>query len=119
MDGFGRNRNAPRPVRVAWSDEEERVLVECLLTQPRVHPYGLRAGWIDPVLTMFNARVPGKNPTPTAIHSKYRRMRLEDGVVRMLLQDGFGLNEESHLIVGEDWLWDAWMQVYCLILRMT
>ncbi|OMO70320.1 hypothetical protein COLO4_28649 [Corchorus olitorius] len=111
MEGIGRNRNAPRPARVAWLAEEERVLLECLLTQPRVEPYSLRASWVDRVITMFNARVPGKNSKPTAIHIKYRMMRREHGVFRMLLQDGFWLDEESHLIVGEDWFWDAWMQV--------
>ncbi|OMO95953.1 hypothetical protein COLO4_15589 [Corchorus olitorius] len=119
MEAIARNRNAPRLARVAWSAEEERVLFECLLTQPRVEPYGLRAGWVDLVITMFNARVPWKNPNPTAIHSKYRMMRREHGVVRMLLQDGFWLDEESHLIVGEDWFWDAWMQVYLLIFGMS
>ncbi|OMO70261.1 hypothetical protein COLO4_28667 [Corchorus olitorius] len=68
--------------------------------------------WVDRVITMFNARVPGKNPNPTAIHRKYMMMRREHGVIRMLLQDEFRLDEESHLIVGEDWFWVAWMQAH-------
>ncbi|OMO80521.1 hypothetical protein COLO4_24055 [Corchorus olitorius] len=63
---------------VLWSNDEEQVLLECLLSVPRVGE-GYGSGWIQRVESMFNTRVPGKNPGQVGIFCKLRNMKREYG----------------------------------------
>ncbi|OMO51628.1 hypothetical protein COLO4_37589 [Corchorus olitorius] len=61
---------------VLWSNTEEEVLLEYMLSVPRLGG-GYGPGWIQRVESIFNTRLPGKIPGQLAIFSKLRNMRRE------------------------------------------